>query len=694
MPRDLCLAGEYGETEVEPGVSIATVSEAAGNGLLLASVASLLALSTIAALAPRSRVNPRALSLSLSAMASAGILVLGAAVLVSGSPIVARAGDVLGFTLIAVRYDTLAGLFLVALGAVGTAASVFAIGYTTHGDPGIDRTAAAYPVFLASLAIVFGADDAFAFLFAWELMALSSALLVVGRRPSADVARAGYLYLALTHLATAALVVGFAVLASAAGSTSFETFGPAAASLPPAVRDLVFILLLVGFGTKAGAIPFHVWLPRAHPVAPSHVSALMSGVMIKAGIYGLVRFGLGIFGPGPEWWGLLVLAIGVASAVMGVLYALMEHDIKRLLAFSSIENIGIILIGLGVALLAKGAGADALAALALTAALFHTLNHALFKSVLFLAAGSVQSAAGTRDLNALGGLARGMPVTALAFGIGAAAISGLPPLNGFASEWLTFQGLIGAGGEPAMSLVVRSATLLALAGLGLTAALAVAGFVKATGMSFLALPRGDGAARARETARSMGVAMTGLAVGCVAVGLAAGPVSTVIAGVSAGVLSDSPAPPVAAGMPVVGLDAVYAAAPLALLLATLAAGAWLLAERGRRARRAPTWTGGIAPEPAFEYTATSYGKLIRLYYGPVLRPAGEVSVEHHPGTPFPRTVRYRGEVRHLIDERIYQPLYQAAVGAAQLARRLQSGSLQIYLAYSVAALVALLLFAR
>lgn len=662
-------------------------------GPLLGLGFALLALSTSAALLPAGRLVPRALSPALSGLACLVLLGSGIALIATGVPISAGAGEVLGFSPIHVRYDALGGLLLVALGASGAASSLYGIGYQSHG-PATDRTAAAFPVFLASLALVFGADDAFAFLFAWELMALSSAALVVGSRPDADVARAAYLYLVMTHLATAALVVGFAVLASAAGSTSFETFGPAAAGLPPALRDLVFVLLLIGFGTKAGAIPVHIWLPRAHPVAPSHVSALMSGVMIKAGIYGLVRFGLGILGPGPEWWGLLVLVIGVLSAVLGVLYALMEHDLKRFLAFSSIENIGIILIAIGAALLASSAGADALTVLALTAALFHTFGHALFKSVLFLAAGSIQSAAGTRDLNALGGLARRMPVTAIAFGIGAAAISGLPPLNGFAGEWLTFQGLIGAGDEPELSLVARSASLLAVAGLGLTAALAVAGFVKATGMSFLALPRGDGAANARETLPSMGVAMIGLAVGCVAMGLAAGPVSGVITGVSAGVLAHTPVPPVAAAMPTAGLDAVYAAAPIALLLAALSGGIWLLAERGRGARRAPTWMGGIAPEPAFEYTATSYGKLIRLYYGPVLRPAGEVSVEHHPGTPFPRKVRYRGEVRHLIDERIYQPLHRAAVGAAQLARRLQSGSLQLYLAYAVAALVALLLFAR
>jgi hydrogenase-4 component B len=605
---------------------------------------------------------------------------------------------VLGLSLVDVRFDALSALFLVALGIVGAACSVYGIGYTAHGAGGLDRTAAAFPLFLGSLALVFGADDAFAFLFAWEAMALSSAALVIGSRPDASAARAGYTYLAMTHLATAALVMAFAILATTAGSTSFQGFGAAAASLPPIGRDLVFVLVLVGFATKAGAIPLHVWLPRAHPVAPSHVSALMSGVMIKAGIYGLARFALGILGPGPEWWGILVLAIGTVSAVLGVLYALMEHDLKRLLAFHSIENIGIILIGLGVALLAAGAGATALAAIALTAALFHTLNHALFKSTLFLAAGSVQAASGSRDLNRLGGLVRLMPVTTLAFAVGAAAISGLPPLNGFASEWLTFQGLLGAGAEAALSPVARSAALVAVGGLGLTAALAVACFVKATGVGFLALPRSAGAAAAHETSRAMGVPMLVLAAACVAVGLAAGPVGAAISGIAGGVLGGAAGAPAVTNAAVSAVSAsggaAYAAGALALLLAALTAAAWFVGIRRRPVRRAPTWTCGIVPEPAFEYTATSYAKLIRLYFGPILRPAREVTVELHPGTPFPRTVRYRGEARHVIDERLYGPLHHAAVASAQLARRLQNGSLQLYLAYTVATLVLLLVLAR
>ncbi len=657
----------------------------------------LLAVAALAGLVPGR--TGRRMAHGLAGLACIGLVGLGISVLATGETATLRAGSVLGFALVDIRVDPLAALFLATLGVAGAASSAYGIGYGStgaHMPADRDRTTVAYPLFLASLALVFAAGDAFAFLFAWEAMALSSAVLVVGARPSGSVARAGYFYLAFTHLATAALVTAFAILTAAAGTSSFAAFGAAAAGLPRLVRDVVFLLVLIGFGTKAGAMPLHVWLPRAHPVAPSHVSALMSGVMIKTGVYGLVRVALEVLGPGPEWWGLLILGVGVVSAILGVLYALMEHDLKRLLAFHSIENVGIILIGLGIALIAAGAGAAPLAGLALTAALFHTLNHALFKSVLFLAAGSVQDAVGSRDLNVLGGLARLMPITTLAFAVGAAAISGLPPLNGFASEWLTFQGLLSAGAEESLTPLARSAALVAVGGLGLTAALAVACFVKATGVGFLALPRSAGAAAARETSRWMGAAMLALAGACVAVGLAAGPLAAGIGEIAAGVVTGEPVPVTLAPVPVgPGLGgAVYAAGAIGLLLAGIALATWLVGIRPRAVRRAPTWTCGIEPAPAFEYTATSYAKLIRLYFGRILRPAREIAVELHPGTPFPRTVRYRGEATHVIDERLYGPLHRAAVGAAQLARRLQNGSLQLYLVYTVVAVVILLVLAR
>ena len=674
------------------------------DGLAVASLAAVvavlagtaLALSVVAALAPSGRANPSPLSAALAAAGSIGILALGVIALAGGVPLTASFGTVLGFPLVAVRLDALGGLFMIPLGIVGAAASVYAIGYAAHGHPP-DRTAAAYPVFLASLALVFASSDLIAFLLAWEVMALSSAALVFGARPTADVARAGYTYLALTHLAAGAVIVAFAMLAGAAGSTDIGSLGAAAASLPPIARDAVFVLLLVGFGTKAGAIPLHVWLPRAHPVAPSHVSALMSGVMVKAGIYGLVRFGFEVLGAGPDWWGVLVLVVGVVSAVLGVLYALMENDLKRLLAFSTIENIGIILIGLGIALLAAGRGVAVLGAVALTAALVHVVNHALFKSALFLAAGSVQAAAGTRDLNRLGGLARLMPVTTIVFAIGAASIAGLPPLNGFAGEWLTFQALFGASGDAALSPTVRTIVLAAIGGLGLTTALAVATFVKALGVGFLALPRSEGASLARETGRTMGAAMGLLVACCVGLGLAAGPVTTFVATVAAGVLGErgavtTPAAPGLVGGLVGG--PVYAAAPLAVVLVLIAGAAWFAGIRGRPVRRVPTWTCGILPEAAFEYTSASFAKLILLYFKAILRPDRELEVDLHPGTPFPRAIRYRGGSRHVLDERVYGPIHVAAVSVAQLARRLQGGSLQLYLAYTVTAVVLLLVLAR
>jgi len=623
-------------------------------------------------------------------LASAAVAVTGLAG-IAGAEVGARIGEVLGYGLLDARIDALSGLFLVALGIVGTAASVYALGYHDAGRSRVDT--AAYVVFLSSLGLVFLAANAFSFLFAWELMALSSAALVVGPAPDRSVVRAGYVYLAMTHLGTAAIAIAFALWSAAAGSLAFADWHAPGQAMTGPTRDILFLLLLIGFGTKAGMIPLHVWLPRAHPAAPSHVSALMSGVMIKAGVFGIVRFGLELLGSGPAWWGLVVLAFGAASAVLGVLYALAEHDLKRLLAFHSVENIGIILIGLGVALIGLAEGVSALVVVGLAAGLFHTLNHALFKALLFLGAGAVQSAAGTRDLNRLGGLARLMPVTAVAFGLGAAAISGLPPLNGFASEWLTFQGLLSLGGAGEVEPFVRFAGYLAVGALALTAALAVACFVKATGMTFLALPRTTGAADAREVGRPMRAGMVGLATGCVGVGIAAGPIGTVLAGVARTVLQPPSvvARPAAAPPTLGGYDPALVAITLVVLGVALLAAMRL---GSRPARRAPTWTCGIVPEPAFEYTATSFSKPLRLFFEPVLRPERELRIELHEGTPFPRRITYRSEVDHLIETRLYGPLHRASIVLSQVARRLQQGTLQLYLSYTVGAVVILLLVAH
>jgi hydrogenase-4 component B len=637
------------------------------------------------------------LSPVLSTLGGAWALILGIALLAGGGTVSAGGGSVLlGFAPIDVRYDGLSGAFLLALGFSASAASLSVVG----SRPRSRIEAAAYPLFLLSMVLVLGAANAFAFLFAWELMALLSTLLVVGLRPSRSVVSAGYLYLAMTHAAAAALLVAFAILSAAAGGLpGFAAWRAAAPALTPVSRDIVFILVFIGFATKAGALPLHAWLPRAHPVAPSHVSAVMSGVMIKTGIYGLVRIVFDVLGGGPDWWGLLIIGVGVASAVLGVLYALMQHDLKRLLAFHSIENIGIILLGVGCALVLAAHGATDLAALSLAAALLHSVNHAVFKTLLFLCAGAVLHSTGLRDLNRLGGLARTMPLTALTFGVGAAAISGLPPLNGFASEWLVFQGLLGTAGTAAVPPLARFAAAAAIGGLALTAALAVACFVKATGVAFLGLPRTGQASTARETTRPVGAAVGFLAATCVALGLGAGPASAAMTTVARSIagagaqLSTGVATVTAWPRP--GEAATYAAlAGGLLLLASMILIALLVTRPRTAARRVHTWTCGIAPEPAFQYTATSFAKPIRLFFHRILLPEREVEVDYHPGTAFPVSIRYRSEITLVLEDRVFRPGHALSIRAARLVRRLQGGAIQLYIAYTVVAVLVLLLWAR
>src|SRR5512142_254877 len=361
------------------------------------------------------------------------------------------------------------------------------------------------------MALVAVAANALLFLVAWEVMPLCGFVLVLTEHEKRETQRAAYVYLAAAHVGALALFAVFSVLGSAAGSFDFERM--AAAGLAPSAA--LFALMLVGFGLKSGLMPFHFWLPGAHSSAPSHVSALLSGVLIKTGIYGLLRV-TGFFDAPPLWWGLSLLALGCASAVLGVAFALAQHDLKRLLAYHSVENIGIIAMGAGLALVGRAVGDPALVVLGLSGAVLHVLNHALFKALLFLGAGAVDHACGTREIDLLGGVARAMPRTAILFLVGAAAISGLPPLNGFVSEWLVFLGSLSslsARGEPLAFAV------LAVPALGLVGGLAAACFVKVHGAVFLGSPRSAEAERAHEAPAAMLWPMALLAAACVAIGL-------------------------------------------------------------------------------------------------------------------------------------------------------------------------------
>ncbi len=348
----------------------------------------------------------------------------------------------------AIRMDPLSAFFNVTLAALAGAVSLYSFGYlrSMEGRRNLGAFGFFFNLLLLSLALVFCASNAFFFLVAWEVMALTAFCLVSFEHEKKETRNAGVLFLIMSHAGTGLLLIAFLVLASASGSLDFSSFHLLASQLPPLRQGTVFLLFLFGFGVKAGLVPVHIWLPKAHPVAPSNVSALMSGIVIKTGIYGMARVFFDFYGPPPLWMGTLLLGLGVASALLGVLYALMEHDLKRLLAWHSIENIGIILMGFGAALMFRSLGFVNLAALALIAALYHTFNHAIFKGLLFLGAGSVVQATHTRNMERMGGLIRRMPVTALCFLVGAVAISGLPPLNGFVSEWLTYQALLAGFG--------------------------------------------------------------------------------------------------------------------------------------------------------------------------------------------------------------------------------------------------------
>lgn len=631
------------------------------------------------------------LALLVQAAAGAGLAIEGLS-LAGGREAALHVGSLLGVLSVDLRYDALSGLFLVALGLVAASSSLFALGH--HGAIRSRGDGFAYAAFLVSMAALFGSDTAFTFLVAWEAMALSSAALVFGPAPGPSTVRAGYIYLALTHLASAAIVVAFAMLVGPDGRPDFASMRATAQTLEPAARDAAFLLLLVGFATKAGLVPVHVWLPRAHPQAPSHVSALMSGVMVTAGVFGVLRVIVGILGPGPMWWALMLLALGGLSAILGALYALVERDLKRLLAFSTIENVGIIFLGLGVALIGGSAGLPGLAVLGIGAALVHTLNHAAFKGLLFLVAGSIDGATGTRDLDRLGGLVRTMPWTSVLFGVGAVSLAGVPPFSGFAGEWLTFQGLLSTGAASVLDPAARLAAMLAVGAIGLSAGLALAAVVKAVGSSLLALPRSTGAGAALEVGRLERGAAALLAVATLAMGLFAAPVRDLAAAAAAATAPGRPPVVAVAGRLPAGLGG-YAPLSLAIGLFLIIVAVWAIARRGAlSARKVPTWACGIAPTTAHEYTATSFDKPARLFFEPILRPIRSRSLEFEPGAPFPHRLTYRSRVDHLVESRIYLPVHRATIAFAETARRLQQGTLQLYLAYTVVALVIILIVAR
>lgn len=592
--------------------------------------------------------------------------------------------------------DGLAAWFLLVLSVVSIPIAIFSLGYLAgpHWSRRSAFIGATFNVLIGAVELVFVATDLVTFLFAWELMTLATAALVVTDHDTRTTRRAAYLYLVMSHLGTGLLIAGFLTLASLYGSLSFTTVLSGGAAIQP-VRDVLFAVFFLGFGVKAGIVPLHVWLPEAHPAAPTNISALMSGVLIKTGIYGMVRvcaFGLGV--PSLSW-GVVVVIVGGLSAVLGVLYALMQHDLKRLLAYHSIENIGIILLGLGAGMIGLSYGRHDLAFVGLAASLYHVLNHAVFKGLLFLGAGGVVMSTGTRQIEQLGGLLRRMPWTGLCFLVGAMAISGLPPLNGFASEWLTFQAfLFGFRGSTAPLVHLLFPVGGAL--LALTTALAAACFVKAFGMTFVALPRSAAAADARESCMAMVAPQAWLAMCCVALGVFPGLVLRTLES-SMVSLADLASPPDLGqgGLAMAsGLDSFDHVIPVALGVALLAAWAvaTLLTSRHGVARRVPTWGCGGRLTALTEYTATAFSKPLMMVFRAIYRPTREVQTLSDVSPYFPQEVRYHAEIEPTFERHVYRPIVRAVLRVATGMRVLQAGSLHAYLAYVIALVVSLVLF--
>ncbi len=571
------------------------------------------------------------------------------------------------------QLDALSALFLALLSVIGGGGAVYAREYWSEAaHPRSARTGrVAWSALLFCIGLVLLSRNGLHFLISWELFTLSAYFLITLERGRGEVRAAGWLYLAASHTASLCLFAFFAALAAHTGSWEIGAMREHAAIAP------LFWLALVGFGVKAGLFPLHIWLPSAHANAPSHVSALMSGMTIKMGIYGLVRFS-GWLPPAPGV-GWTIAALGVASAVLGVAFALGQHDLKRLLAYHSVENIGIILIGLGFALVAAGQGHEAWSQLVLAGGLLHVWNHGLFKALLFLGAGAVLHSTGTREMSQLGGLWRAMPWTASLFALGAAAISGLPPLNGFVSEWLVYLGLFEAAsaGGGAAAAAVLAAVLLAMTG-----AMALACFIKVCGVVFLGAPRSAAAARAHETGWLMRAPMLTLAVACVAIGLAPTVVWPAIA--RAAHAWNPTRPSLVAPDSLGTLSLLH----VALALVALGAAVFLLRHARRNGlRHAVTWDCGYAtPSPTMQYTAGSFAALITGWFSWILRP------ERHavaPAGAFPAHATFAEHTPETVLDRFIAPVARVVLQLSGAARRLQHGRVQAYVFYLVAGVAAL-----
>ncbi|WP_036666383.1 hydrogenase 4 subunit B [Paludibacterium yongneupense] len=643
-------------------------------------------------LASNERLGIRCAGLAGSAAALAG-LAASAPALLSGQTLDFASSGPFPFARFVVHFDLLAALMVFVISLLALAASVYSLSYVREYE-GRGAWAMGFfmNLFIASMLALVVVDNAFYFLIFFEMMSLASYFLVISEQ-SNEAVKAGFLYFLIAHAGSVLIMLAFFLLYQHSGSLDFASFRHLHLSTP--LASAVFLLAFFGFGAKAGMVPLHGWLPRAHPAAPSHASAMMSGVMVKIGIFGIIRVGVDILGATTTWWGLLVLAIGGISAVLGVLYALAEHDIKRLLAYHSVENIGIILMGVGAGMVGMATHQPLLAVLGLLAGLYHLLNHAVFKGLLFLGAGSVVFRLHTKDMEKMGGLGRRMPLTALTFLIGAMAISALPPLNGFVSEWFTYQSLFTMSLQG--SFLIRLAGPIVVVMLAITGALAVMCFVKVYGVSFSGAPRSPHAAEAREVPAPMIAGMALLALACIALGLGAALVAPVIAHI-ASQLAATGAIDVASQTLVYPGSATRTALSTPLvaillaggLLVTVVLGGLYREQRQKRRHGGDAWACGYAHDPRMVVSAGNFAKPLREMFAPLYRlrqqadpsPAMRHSLSWLTGAASWMEPRF--------DDNIVAPMLRGIHWLGRQVQRLQHGDFRIYCLYIVAALVILI----
>ena len=590
------------------------------------------------------------------------------------------------------RLDALSAFFLMLLGGAGAAVSLFSAGYFRSSEgtpPGL--ICFQYHAFLAAMALVLVADDAYVFMVAWESMALASFFLVTTEHRIPEIRRAGFLYLVIAHIGAIAILLCFGVLQGATGIYTFDSMRGVA--LTGAWPTAAFFLALGGFGAKAGLLPLHVWLPEAHPAAPSPVSALMSGVMLKTAIYGLLRVAFDLLHATLWWWGVVALALGLATALFGVIFAAVQTDMKRLLAYSSIENVGIIVAGIGLALLFRAYDKALLAAITLTAVLYHSLNHAFFKSLLFLATGSVLHATHERSLGKLGGLIHRMPWVAWLALVGTLAAAGIPPLNGFVSEWLLLQAFLFTPSLP--QSFVNMLVPLAAAALVLSAALAAYVMVKFFGVVFLGRPREANLAYAKDAGPFERFALIYLGIGCLLLGILPVNVIALIEPVHRMLIGGVGSQPIADNWLLLAPLSADRSSYSPLIVLAVIVGVVVLTMRivhrlyHGRVRFAPAWDCGFPLQtPRMQDTAEGFGQPIRQIFEPFFR------IERHLPSPFDAAPRYFVKADDHFWRALYLPVARGAEWLARLTGLLQQGRISIYLTYSFLTLLALLFFVR